>query len=201
MCFILWYRFPWSKRSTEIQQKFLPQQKPHSCLFNSYLFKSQNVSGVHLNFSSKYVLKSRLWTHHSCKKRKIQTADLWSVIRSAFTIDTSMPTLTGYLNEHPILTKMNFKGNLYLSYYKFFSLLLLDRFSYFSLNKNKPYMIISLMKPTADQDILGSKPPTWIILLITFSFLLIGSNSRNIFQLREMRSCSCRHCEWPFYVQ
>jgi hypothetical protein len=158
-----------------------------------------NVSN--LNFSSGWALKSGLWTHHSCKN-EIQTADPWSVIRSAFTIDSSMPTLTGYLNEHPILTKMNFKGNLYLSrYYQFLRLLLLDRFCYFSLNKNKPYLIISLMKPTADQDILGSKPPTWIILLITFSFLLIGSNSRNIFQLREMRSCSCRHCEWPFYVQ
>jgi hypothetical protein len=55
------------------------------------------LSCVHLNLFSKLALKSRLWTHHSWKNVRFK-----QLIRnpySAFTIDSSRPTLRINLNE------------------------------------------------------------------------------------------------------
>jgi hypothetical protein len=73
---------------------------------------SVHLSGVHLNFSSKLALKSRLWTHHSSvcgvKTQTTEKVGLqfssWSVtvICGAFTINSLTTILTINLNEHPI---------------------------------------------------------------------------------------------------
>jgi hypothetical protein len=63
------------------------------------------ISDVFLNLSSKLALKSGLWTHHSCKNVRFKQLIPDPVIRSAFTIDSSTPALTGNLNEHPVLSE------------------------------------------------------------------------------------------------
>jgi hypothetical protein len=60
------------------------------------------ISCVHLNLSSKFVLESRLKTHHSCKS--VRFKQLIRYTYSAFTIDSSTRTLRINSNERTIST-------------------------------------------------------------------------------------------------
>jgi hypothetical protein len=72
------------------------------------------ISGVHLNLSSKLALEKRLSTHHFVSLQSKNTNNAKNevrfkqliIIRGAFTIDSSTPTLRINLNEHPIFLVM-----------------------------------------------------------------------------------------------
>jgi hypothetical protein len=69
--------------------------------FKSTSFVVQ-ISCIHRNVSSKLALESRLRTHHSCKSVNLNNSFVILYPYSAFTIESSTPTLRINLNEGTI---------------------------------------------------------------------------------------------------
>jgi hypothetical protein len=96
---------------------------------------NQMISCVHLNLSSKLALESRLRTHHSCKSVDSNSRSVIIYPYSAFTIESSTPTL---LKKYLLLKMMN--SNMYNRGHPKVNDSL-RKFPYFSLDKINLYSL------------------------------------------------------------